>query len=53
MTTIWIAGAENPAHHQLFHDNDVTRVAVNISSLHRNYGGPDWTPDFPVLRQEC
>ena len=49
MTTIWIAGAENPAHHQLFHDNDVTRVAVNISSLHRNYGGTDWTPDFPVL----
>lgn len=49
MTSIWIAGAENPAHHELFHDNDVTRVAVNISSLHRNYGGESWRPDFPVL----
>lgn len=48
MTTIWIAGAENPAHHELFHDNEVTRVAVNVSSLHRNYGGKDWRPDFPV-----
>jgi hypothetical protein len=49
MTTIWVAGAENPAHHELFHDNEVTRVAVNISSLHRNYGGKDWQPGFPVL----
>jgi hypothetical protein len=49
MTTIWIAGAENLAHHSLFHDNEVTRVAVNVSSLHRNYGGPDWRPDFPVV----
>jgi hypothetical protein len=48
VTTIWIAGAENPAHHELFHDNEVSKAAVNVSSLYRNYGGDDWKPDFPV-----
>ena len=42
MTSIWLAGAENPAHHSLFRMADVDRVAVNVGSWKRNYS-KDWS----------
>lgn len=42
MTDIWLAGAENPAHHELFAMADAERVAINIGSWKRNYS-KDWS----------
>ena len=42
MTAIWLAGAENPAHHSLFRLAECDRVAINIGSYRRNYS-KDWS----------
>lgn len=60
--TFWFAGAENPAHHPTFALHGISRVAVNIGSLSRNYSrkftgldlGPDtewiaWTDSLATL----
>lgn len=42
MTTIWLAGAENPAHHILFSMCETDQVAINVGSWKRNYS-KDWS----------
>lgn len=37
MTSLWFAGAENPAHISLFALHEIDRLAVNVGSLKRNY----------------
>jgi hypothetical protein len=37
MTSIWIAGGENPDHHELFGICGVDKVAINVGSWRRNY----------------
>lgn len=39
MPDIWLSGGENPAFHALFTVEAVAKVAVNVSSLLRNYRG--------------
>lgn len=41
MTDIWLAGAENPAHHELFSLCETEYVALNVGSWKRNYS-KDW-----------
>ena len=52
MTTLWLAGAENPSHHALFRAERVDRVAVNLSNLRRHYWdsftGLDLDPEVDV-----
>ena len=42
MTAVWLAGAENPAHHSLFKAAEADRVALNVGSWKRNYAA-DWS----------